>query len=285
MEQFSRLGGRIGVGGSGAYGLRLLGLEEAEHLLVPAAPEWPALTVESRVSAGAPLAPDEIGADAASIRLRGGGRVEISRDRAVFYTARPLDPVEVVHPYLAPVAAVVGHWFGRESLHAGAAVVGGRAWALLGDRESGKSSTLAALAAAGHGVLCDDVLVLDSLRPLAGPRTLDLREDAAERLDLPSTLQPSTSRSRYRVELPPAPQEVAFAGSIFLEWDAEEELRELRPTEKVARLSAARVLRIPPATPELLLELAAVPGWVVRRPRSWSSLEHTVELIERIAAT
>ncbi|HXZ57744.1 MAG TPA: hypothetical protein VEG40_09195 [Gaiellaceae bacterium] len=285
MEQSSRPGRRIGVRGSGAYGLRLLGLEEAAHLLVPAAPEWPTLAVESRVSAGLPLAPDVIGPDAASIRLRGGGRVEISRDRAIFYAARPLDPVEVVHPYLAPVAAVVGHWLGRESLHAGAAVVRGRAWALLGDRESGKSSTLAALAAAGHGVLCDDVLVLDRLRPLSGPRTLDLREDAAARLDLPSTLQPSDTRSRHRVELPPAPDELVLGGSIFLEWNAEEELRELRPTETVGRLSSARVLRIPPATPELLLELAAVPAWVVRRPRSWFSLDRTVELIERIAAT
>ena len=47
-------------------------------------------------------------------------------------------------------------------VHGGAVGIGGRAVILIGPSGSGKSSTVAALADRGHGVLSDDISVLDS---------------------------------------------------------------------------------------------------------------------------
>ena len=268
--------------GRGAYGLRLEGVDRADALLVRGKSEWPVLKLESHVTAAAPLIADHIGPDSAMIRLRDGGRVEISSELAVFYLDRELAAEELVHPYLAPVAAVVGSWLGRESLHAGAAVVGGRVWALLGDRESGKSSTLAALAAAGHPVVADDVLVLDGPTPFVGPRTVDLRADAPAHLG-GAAIDTATARARHRVVLPAPPDELVLGGWIFLEWGAHQERRRLAPGEAFGRLAAARVLRIPPRDPGLLLQLAGLDAWELRRPRKWASLGPTLAAVGELA--
>jgi hypothetical protein len=47
------------------------------------------------------------------------------------------------------VAALAARCLGRESFHPGAVVVEGCAWAVLGDKEVGKSSTLAHSPSAG----------------------------------------------------------------------------------------------------------------------------------------
>ena len=82
------------------------------------------------------------------IRLRTGGWIDIDRTagRAVFAVPEALSAEELVHPFLAPVAAVAAHWHGRESLHGGGFALGDRAWGIIGDRMGGKSSLLAALA-------------------------------------------------------------------------------------------------------------------------------------------
>ena len=95
----------------------------------------------------------------------------------------PLSADELVHPFLAPAAALFAHWHGREGLHGGALALGGTAWGVIGDRLGGKSSLLAALAVSGTDVVCDDVLVLDGREVYPGPRTVDLREDAAAALE------------------------------------------------------------------------------------------------------
>ena len=164
----------------GAYGLRLAGVAGAEEALVPASEDWP--LVRLCVRAGT----DDAGAERfddrrAHLRLRTGGYIDIDRDQglAVFTVPSPLSPEALVHPYLAPVAAVTAHWYGRESFHAGGIAIGGTAWAIVGDRHSGKSSTLAALAQRGVDVVSDDVLVVQGLEPFAGPRTVDLRRRRA----------------------------------------------------------------------------------------------------------
>src|SRR4051794_16117268 len=113
----------------GAYGLRLEGLDEAAALLLEADPGWPSLLVETR-QGQIDDAPDEVGPDHASLRLRTGGRIQVERQegRAVISTPRVLRPLEIVHPYLAPVAAVMAYWSGRESFHGGAVSVDGAAW-------------------------------------------------------------------------------------------------------------------------------------------------------------
>ena len=137
------------MSGFGAYGLRLDGIAGAEQVLVPASEGWPLVRLDVRIGA------DDAGAErfddrSAHLRLRTGGYIDIDRDQglAVFTVPSPLSPEALVHPYLAPVAAVTAHWYGRESFHAGGIAIGETAWAIVGDRHTGKSSTLAALAAA-----------------------------------------------------------------------------------------------------------------------------------------
>ena len=103
-----------------------------------------------------------------------------------------------MHPYLAPVALVMARWLGREGFHGGGIVAGGGVWGVLGDKTAGKSTTLAWLAREGVGVVSDDVLVIDGGTALAGPRSVDLREEAAERLGVGEPMGRVGQRERWR---------------------------------------------------------------------------------------
>ncbi len=264
----------------GAYGLRLSGIEQAQGLLLQVPETWERLELQRAVGL-ARQAQDSVSDARAVIVLANGGEVGIEREplRALFRVPGELRDDELVHPYLAPVAAVVARWQGRESLHAGSFLAGGAAWALVGERESGKSSTLAALAAAGHGIFGDDVLVLAGTTGFAGPRTLDLRREAAEQLGAGEAMGVVGARERWRVNLDQVVVEATIGGFIFLEWGDAPELVRLSAAERLRRVAAARALRVPP-DPRRLLELAAVPGWLLRRPRLWRTLPAALELLE-----
>src|SRR5207302_1345877 len=92
----------------------------------------------------------------------GGGHVVIDRvaGTATWMTREPPAPDEMIHPRLGMVAAVYAHWRGDDAFHAGAFVHGGRAWAVVGAGEQGKSTLLAALHAQGLHVVADDTLVI-----------------------------------------------------------------------------------------------------------------------------
>ena len=96
-------------------------------------------------------APIRIGPDEATFPLLRGGSLVLRREErvATFTTPFRISDEELAHPHLAPVGAIFALWAGRESLHAGAFVADGRAWGVLGTREAGKSTLLAALHAAG----------------------------------------------------------------------------------------------------------------------------------------
>ncbi|MFN2506155.1 MAG: hypothetical protein ABR540_18390 [Acidimicrobiales bacterium] len=120
--------------------------------------------------------------DGALVSLSAGaGRVRLDRaaGTACFMTADPVGDVTLLHPFLSPVAAIWARWQGWPALHGGAFVLDGGAWAILGERGSGKSSTLAWLAAQGLGIVADDLLVVNEGNVAAGPRCIDLRPDAA----------------------------------------------------------------------------------------------------------
>lgn len=70
----------------------------------------------------------------------------------------------MVH-FVGPVLGFILRRLGVLSLHASGVVIGGRAAAFCGDSGAGKSTIAAALAAAGHAALADDVL---ALREVAG---------------------------------------------------------------------------------------------------------------------
>ena len=97
-----------------------------------------------------------------------------------------------------------------------ALAVDDRALGVVGTREAGKSSTLAWLALAGTEVLCDDLLVIDGRSTFTGPRSIDLREDAAERLGAGEAIGVTGARERGRLRLAPAGDRRVLAGFVFL---------------------------------------------------------------------
>lgn len=255
----------------GAYGLRLAGVA-GDHLQA-AEPGWPLVHV-TRERGRSEGDGDEVGERRALVRLRSGGEIVLEREplRACFRTPTPLPDADLVHPFLAPAAAVLNRWLGRESLHAGAVVVGGKAWGLLGDREAGKSSLLAALALAGVPVLSDDVVVTDGAVAYAGPRTLDLRADAAAQLGVGEPLGVVGARERWRLRLPDVDPAPSLAGWVVLSWGPRVAVEPFPTEERLALLAAQRAVRVPPRDPGQLLRLVALPAVRLVRPRSWSGL-------------
>jgi hypothetical protein len=197
----------------------------------------------------------------------------------VFTLQRRLREWELVHPYLAPVAAVAGYWFDRESFHAGAFVVDGAAWAVLGVREAGKSTLLASLALRGITVVSDDMLILDADMPLAAPRAIDLRPSAAHHLGVGEPLGIVGARERWRLRLGPVVEIAPLRGWIFPAWGDRVEVSALSPHERIARLSAQRGLRLRARDPTRLLDLASLSAWELRRPRDWDDLDASTDLL------
>jgi hypothetical protein len=264
--------------------MRLSGLEEARALLVPAVEGWPEFELTNRVEPGPYGDLEHVSPEKAELRLKTGGRLFIDRSgRAQFVTPRPLSPDELVHPYLAPVASIVAHWLGRESVHAGAFVVDGAVWGVVGDRESGKSSTLARLALDGVRVVADDMLILEGTAVLAGPRAIDLRREPAARLQVGSSIGVAGSRERWRLELGPVPEGLELKGWIHLAWGDEVEAVPVEGRDRVERLLDQRGARLPSLSPAVLLELASLPSWEVRRPRVWETLEETADCLRQLA--
>ena len=264
----------------GAYGLRIEGARGAASLLVAVPAEWPEITLRTRIGTAAPGG-EYVSETEARLRLRNGGEITIDRSEGevVFTVPEPVSDQALVHPYLAPAAAVIARWLGREPFHAGAFCLPGGAWGVLGEREAGKSSLLAWLALQGRDVLCDDMLVIAGDTAFAGPRSVDLRRETALHLGAGEELGMVGARERWRVGLPPIDPEVPLAGWIFLEWGDEVSVSPVEPGERLARLLHHRGVRLPPASHEALLGLSALPAWELRRPQDWASLADAGEAL------
>ena len=163
-----------------------------------------------------------------------------------------------------------------DSLHAGAVLGPDGAWALVGTKEAGKSTLVGHFAALGAEVLTDDVLVLEGDRCLAGPRFVDLRPGAAERMRGTIAARGGT---RGRLPLPPARASARLAGVVYLAWGDEVALDPLPAPERLRRLAARRAEDRWPADPSLLLDLAGLPAFELRRPKRWDELEASAEAL------
>lgn len=269
-------------GGLGAYGLRLAGVEGIEEFLVGAPPEWPSIRIELEIGR---VDGDEgwVRSGQAEFTTLSRGRVHLDLDRglAVVTAAAAVSPEELVHPYLSSIGAMAAYLRGEESFHAGAVVVDRRAFAVVGDREAGKSSLLAAFAARGTPVLCDDMLIVRRGRALAGPRSVDLRHEAAAALGLGDAIGIVGTRERWRLQLPPVEAELELGGWIFLDWSHELSVDPMAASERVRRLTAARGALLPPTHPAALLELGSLPAFTLRRPRDLTLLGSALDELER----
>lgn len=269
----------------GAYGLGIAGVD-ADEMLVPADPDWPQLRISVSVE-DSPLAQERISDDRADLWLRAGGRLEVDRSMAVarFVVPRPMSDHELVHPGLAPAAVVMAHWLDRPCFHAGAFASAGGVWAVAGARESGKSSTLGWLALNDHPIIADDILVLDrSGNAYAGPRSIDLREETAERLGAGESLGRVGTRTRWRISLPQIQKHLPFRGWFFLEWGEISEVKRLRAADCLALLLRQLGARVVPRSPASYLDLAALPAWEVKQRRDWTTFDRAPKLILETAA-
>jgi hypothetical protein len=166
---------------------------------------------------------------------------------------------------------------GWQTFHAGSVVLGGGVWGILGERERGKSTTVAWLAGHDFLIFGDDVLVVRDGRALAGPRAMDLRRSAAERFGMGESIGVLGTRERWRHRLPAVPAELPLAGFVALEWGVEPRLEEVPPAERLQRLGQAVGLSAEAGEARAWLELAALPMIVFRRPRRWDALDGAME--------
>jgi hypothetical protein len=267
----------------GAYGLRLSGVDGLEPFFVQAPASWTPMTLVRR-AARVTVTAERVGPRRAELLTATGASIHIDLDRGRAVFTAPLLPGvdEVLHPYLASVAAVTAFWRDCESFHAAAVAGRSGVWALVGEREAGKSSTLASLAVRGHEIVSDDMLVLNGAHACAGPRSIDLRPETAKALGIGVELRKTGARERWRVQVGQIEPELPFRGWIFLEWGTSLELTTLRTSDTLRRLLPQRGIRLPPSNPSALLELAELPGLLLHRPRDLASLPATLALIEDV---
>jgi hypothetical protein len=223
--------------------------------------------------------PQRLDDDEALIWTRDGGHTVFDRRRRIVtaFHATTLAPEELIHPLLACTGAVFGGWLGRHAFHAGTLVAGGSGWALLGGSESGKSTLLAALVAEGCEVLADDTLVIEGGKAFAGPRCIDLRDPAPQQLGVGAGVAPVRDPVRYRLTLPPIATDVPLGGWIHLAWSDSFAVATIPPGERLERLSRLRAWQ--PRDALALLDLAALPAFELRRPRSWALLPRATEAV------
>lgn len=267
------MGQLVSVNRVGAYGFVLMGLEGTSTWLNKAPDDWVDVAVRQRRGSG--VQATHIGQNDADVALIGGRSLRLRRTPpAVDYIATSrASPDLLVHPLLAPAAAVHARWQEWTPLHAGAFVSNGRAWLLAGPREGGKSTTLAALSVMGYPIVSDDLIVIRGGMAMAGPRSVDLREKGpfhdAQDLGLVG------ERRRFRLSLPPVAAETPVGGIISLTWSSSPEAKPARVDDK------AKVLRgsLPmPISPQQMLSLLGLPIYEIARPEG--DLADTTELIE-----
>lgn len=261
------------------YGFQVEGLADTRALLAPDGC-WPSVEV---VQAGpeSPIGSPFLSETHALLELDAlGRRLELDRDARVarFYGPR-LEPDEMIHPYVGPVVTVFSRWLGRETFHAGAFVVDGFAYALVGDKGAGKSTLLAAMSAAGIAILADDLVIVEQGLAFAGPRALDLRVEPPPSLTTGMEVGRVRGGSRWRITLPGVAPAVQLGGWVFLAAGDRVETVELAGRDLLQRLIAWRGWSGLPSDQRALLELAALPAWVLSRPLRWETLPSTVEAV------
>lgn len=283
----------MGDGGAaaGAYGFRLTGVPLGRSVEIDVPSHWPSLELATAPELAVRPA-TSVDADRAFLPFPAAGRgviVERAARRAVFHGG-PFAADELAHPYLSAAAAVMARWEGREVFHGGAFVgTDGTAVAVLGARNAGKSTLMAALAAAGDAVITDDLIVVDDGDVCAGPRAVDLRQAPSAALTDDGRLVASVARGgdRWRLAAPAGPSSVALGAFVFLRSRApgatnRPVLISISARERLARIARARGYPELGGRPRTVLDLAALPAWTLEVPRAWAALAPAVELLRAL---
>jgi hypothetical protein len=269
-----------------AYGFRVEGIEDRDALAVRAASCWPVLRVERCIDPDPGPPGARVTASEASIQTP-AARLVLDRfiGKVAVHSRKPVADAELVHPCLWPAAAVFARWLGAETLHAGAFVgEDGGAWAILGERGSGKSTMLAALALVGRQVLADDLVVLDGHECFAGPRFIDLRPEAVAALGVEARTSSVRSTQRRRLPLPPSEGRFPLRGFVYLASGDRLAIEPMAPAEHFGMLARHRRVAALGADLDQLLDLAGLPAMRIRRPRQWDGLADVREALQDAVA-
>lgn len=261
----------------GAYGLSISCNSPIDRLSA-AHEDWP--IVEIRQLGGVDsVRPSETTIDEqmATIPLGPARHLVLERAarQATFY-GEPLASDLLAHPYIGPVGTVFARWDGRETFHAGAFALDGRAVGVVGAVEAGKSTLLAALTAAGAALVADDLIITDGQHAFAGPRCIDLRVATGSN---GRELTPVRNGERFRLSVDPVPAVTPLAGWVFLGWGPGPALDAIPARELLAILASSRGWQTLPSDPSLMLSLSTLPAWRLRRPRDLAALPATIELL------
>lgn len=268
-----------------AYGLSIPQIRGGAEAPLSGRHIWHELAIH-QVQRGAPDATStEVGNDAAAVDVKGIAAISMTRAplHCLVAAPQPFDDVALAHPLLAVAGAIAARWTGRSAFHGAAVVVDGHAWILLGESGSGKSTLSAQLHLAGFEVLADDLSVVAGSDVLAGPRSADLRTDAAQHLEHGDRVLEPLGRPRFRLDLGRAPLEAPLAGFVELQWG---EVVSVNPVPLRGRLEALikhEALGLDPKGHRGLLELLELPMWTLVRPPDWSSAVDAAVHIARSA--
>ncbi len=273
----------------GAYGLRL-GPPLEDGYLVDVPSDWPEWELQWRTLPRDQHQDRRIGPDEVLLDLRPEGQVLIERalSRSTLLLREEPRPEAWAHPHLSSTAVVAGWWLGRRPFHAGAFVVDGAAWGVLGERGDGKTSIMAWLSARGYDVVCDDILVVEGEEALAGPRCLDMRVGAADHFHLGTYIGRVGTRERWRVALPPVAASTPLGGWIVPAWGDEVSVEPVKAAQRLPLLLSKRGMRIPAAAGPAdrdWLALLGRPMIRFQRPQDWSTIDDAMtHLLEQLAA-
>ena len=162
----------------------------------------------------------EVSSEHMRMSYQRGGQMVATRDPAsvVIEVPQPLSIAAIVHPIATLPLSVFARWHGHMTLHGGAFLNAGAAWAICGDQTAGKSSALAMLGSRGVPILSDDLVVIAGHEVLCGPRCVDLRPDVAARFANAESLGVVGSRERFRLPTAEAPPRAPLGGIVVLEW-------------------------------------------------------------------
>ncbi len=257
----------------GAYGVALQGLLERSPLLLDAPADWATARWEHATAAGAAAR----GVRRITTTSPDGALLDVTADPPRCTLVSPVRPDDraLVHPWLSTVAAYWAWARGDVTLHGAVVEVDGRAWAVLGEKESGKSTLTAWCGLAGLPSGGDDLVVVHSGdRVLCGPAAVDLRAPAAARLGVGDRVELVPGRVRWRLDVARAAPVLPLAGFVVPGWGAEA----LAPVPLPARFAAlarntyVRDLR---GRERDVLRLVGLPVLQWTRPRDLDLLDAT----------
>lgn len=236
-----------------------------------------------------------------SVHRMDDGALVIHTSDAGWFRLRPDDHVVEIPGDVDPIAREVRLWTtpmlllstieGLTPLHAASVDIGGRAVALSAPGGFGKSTLAAGLVGRGHGLVTEDITVLDAAgRVVPGPDLLRLRPPAMSNLRLgPQSRILHRSDERVMVRTGSrVPDSLPLAAVVFLKEATENALERRVDPRRIADLWQVS-FHLPNLTDRgrafgAVTSLAnEVPIYDLYRPLDWDSMEWSMDAVEDIA--